>query len=139
MNNFPLPISPFKTPEEEISHLRELIALKEKDLENINVKKEPLTLARETLAEYKTVPASAVLHPEYEIKNEEAEKIVLKISPEEHDKQISALVILAKEKGVRNALSVVEKMQNFHITDDFHRFLSEYIKEGFTIPGFDPK
>ena len=30
-------------------------------------------------------------------------------------------------------------MQNFHITDDFHRFIAEYLKEGFTIPGTDMK
>jgi len=136
---FPPPKVPFKNSEEEISHLRNLIAQKEKDLENIGLKKETLTSARETLAQYKAMPASTALHPEYELKKEDIEKIVLKLSPEEHDKQISELVKLAKEKGIKNALSVVEKMQNFHITDDFHRFISEYLKEGFTIPGMDTK
>ncbi len=136
---FPLPQKPFKNTEDEISHLRNLIAEKEKALEDIGVKKEDLTPTREILAEYKTVPAEATLHPEYEIKKEEVEKIILKLSPEEHDRQISGLVLLAKEKGIKNALSVVEKMQNFHITDDFHRFISEYLREGFTIPGFDIK
>lgn len=136
---FPLPKTPFKNPEDEISHLRKLIAEKEKDLENIGLKKESLQPARETLAEYKTTPSSAVLHPEYEIKKEEVNEIILKLSPEEHDKQINKLVLLAKEKGIKNALSVVEKMQNFHITDDFHRFISEYLREGFTIPGLDMK
>jgi tRNA isopentenyl-2-thiomethyl-A-37 hydroxylase MiaE len=136
---FPLPKTPFKNPEEEIAHLRSLIAEKEKDLENIGLKKENLASARETIAEYKTVPTAYALHPEYEIKKEEVEKIVLKLSPEEHDKKISELINLAKEKGIKNALSVVEKMANFHITDDFHRFISEYLREGFTIPGLNVK
>ncbi|MEK7669547.1 MAG: TraM recognition domain-containing protein [Patescibacteria group bacterium] len=136
---FPLPKAPFKNSEEEITHLRNLIAEKEKALENIGLKKEDLASTKEVLAEYKVASANTTLHPEYQMKEEETEKIILKISPEEHDKQISELVLLAKEKGIKNALSVVEKMGNFHITDDFHRFVSEYLKEGFTIPGFNIK
>ncbi len=136
---FSLPKTPFKNSEDEISHLRKLIAEKEKDLENIGLKKESLTPTKEILAEYKTVPATSSLDPKYEMKEEEVEKIVLNLSPDEHDTQINKLILLAKEKGIKNALSVVEKMQNFHITDDFHRFISEYLKEGFTIPGLTTK
>lgn len=136
---FPLPKIPFQNNEDEIAHLRKLIAEKEKALESIGVKKEDLKPAKEVLAQYKATSATETLHPTYEIKKEEVEKIVLKISPEEHDTQISELVRLAKEKGIKNALSVVEKMANFHITDDFHRFIAEYLKEGFTIPGTDMK
>ena len=37
---FPLPQTPFKNTEDEISHLRKLIAEKEKALEDIGLKKE---------------------------------------------------------------------------------------------------
>lgn len=136
---FPLPKSQFKNPEEEVSYLRKLIAQREKDLEDIGIKKESLTPTRETLAEYKTVPTTSVLHPDYEMKKEDSDQIVLKLLPEEHDRQIKELILLAKEKGIKNALSVVGKMANFHITDDFHRFMAEYLKEGFTIPGINTK
>jgi len=136
---FPSPKVPFKDSDEEITYLRNLIAEKERALENIGLKKEDLASTKEVLAEYKTVPANRALHPEYEMKEEEREKIILKISPEEHDRQISELVLLAKEKGIKNAMSVVEKMGNFHLTDDFHRFIAEYLKEGFTIPGLNIK
>src|SRR3989344_2508991 len=136
---FPLPKEPFKNREDEISHLRKLIAEKEKNLENIGLKKDFLTPAKEAITEYKTAPTTSALHPEYEIKKEEIDKIVLKLSPEEHDKQINELVNLAKEKGIKNALSVVEKMGNFHITDDFHRFIAEYLKEGANLPGINIK
>ncbi len=138
-HKFPTPQNAFKNSEEEVAYLRKLISEKEKDLENIGIKKEKLVPAKEVLAQYKVTPSSTTLHQDFELKKEEVEKIVLKLSPEEHDEQISKLVLLAKEKGIKNALSVVEKMQNFHITDDFHRFVSEYLKEGFIIPGMNVK
>lgn len=136
---FPLPQTPFKNREEEISHLRQLIAEKEKSLTEFGVKADELFSAREVLAKYKTADSAQTLHPAYEMKKEDVAEISLKLLPEEHDKKINELVKLAKEKGIKNALSVVEKMANFHITDDFHRFVAEYLKEGFTIPGTDIK
>ena len=136
---FPLPETPFKNPEDEISHLRALIAEKEKHLEAVGLKKESLASTKETLAQYKTTPAEQALDPKYKMADTEVENIVLNLSPEKHDKQVLELLKIAKGKGIRNALSVVEKMQNFHLTDDFHRFLSEYLKEGFTLPGLDKK
>ncbi len=90
---------------------------------------------REVLAEYKNVQPQVAMHPEFEVPKEEVEKIVLNLRPEEHDKKIEELIALAKEKGIKNALSVVEKLGDYHITDDFHRFVSEYVKEGFSIAG----
>src|SRR3989344_5064063 len=136
---FSSPSKPFSNNEEEISHLRKLIAEKEAALEKIGIKKNDLQPTRQIIAQYKVTPEKEVLDKSFSITEEEKEEIVLKISPEEHDSQVSSLVLLAKEKGIKNALSVVEKMNNFHITDDFHRFLSEYLKEGFTISGFDGK
>jgi len=134
-----LPRVPFKNPDEEIAHLRKLIADREKALEGAGIKKDDLAPAREVIAEYKVAPPARTFAPEQTIKEEEVEKIVLKLAPETHDKQVSELVLLAKEKGIKNALSVVEKMQSFHLTDDFHRFIAEYLKEGFTVAGLNPK
>src|SRR5665811_2225587 len=39
-------------------------------------------------------------------------------------------------KGIKNAFSVVEKMNNPHIDDDFHRFLVQYIKTHPVISDF---
>ncbi len=133
-----LPRVPFRNPEEEIAHLRQVIVEREKALEVAGIKKDDLAPAREVLAEYKVAP-NAVLHEEHKMSPEEAGLLVTKLTPEPHDRQVSELVRLAKEKGIKNALTVVEKMQNFHLTDDFHRFVAEYLKEGFTIAGLDPK
>lgn len=138
-HKFPLPQNPFKNPEEEILHLRKLIAEKERASQEIGLMRDDLHATKETLSQYKLTRIDQTLHQDLEIPKAEVESIVLKLLPEEHDVKIRELVLLAKEKGVRNALSVVEKLQNFHITDDFHRFISEYLKEGFTLPGLNPK
>ncbi len=134
-----IPQNPFKNVDEEIAHLKRVIAEKEKALHSVGLKKEDLSVAREVLAEYKTLPANKSLHPDYEMPQKKIEEIAIKLLPEEHDPQIKELISLAKEKGIKNALSVLEKISNFHLTDDFHRFISEYLKEGFTIAGFNPK
>lgn len=134
-----LPKAPFKNTDEEIAHLRKVIADKEKALETVGIKKDNLASAREVLAEYKTVLPAQAFRPEMTIPKEETKRIVLKLTPESHDKQVNELVLLAKKKGIKNALEVVEKMKSFHLTDDFHRFMAEYLKEGFTISDFDSK
>lgn len=130
-----IPKKPFENPNDELNHLRRIVAEKEQALEKLGIKKDPIATTREVLSGYKMINDKEVIHPSFGIAKNEVEEFVLKLSPEEHDKQISALVRLAKEKGIKNALKVVEKMANFHITDDFHRFVSEYLREGFTIPG----
>ncbi len=133
------PQKKFENKEEEIVYLQNLISQKEAELKSVGLVKDEMAVAKETISEYKNLPVDDTLHNDFKMSENETVDIVLKISPEEHDKQISKLVYLAKEKGIKNALSVVEKMSNFHITDDFHRFVAEYIKEGFTIPGIDMK
>lgn len=135
-NKFKVPEKVFKTPEEEILHLRRVIEEKEKAFNNVGYKKDDLKSVKETISLYKKVSPSDILDKNFEMKKDEIESFELKISPEEHDDKIKKLILLAKEKGIKNALLVVEKMQNYHITDDFHRFLAEYLKEGFTIPGY---
>jgi hypothetical protein len=136
---FPKPSKPFESTDEEVEYLRNLIKEREEMLGNIGLKKGDLVPARQVIAEYKRESSEEVLHTDTKIDDKRLEEIILKLSPESHDKQISELVILAKEKGIKNALNVVEKMQNFHITDDFHRFVAEYLKEGFTLPGIKNK
>ncbi len=38
-------------------------------------------------------------------------------------------------KGIKNAMSIVESMNNPHIDDDFHRLLIQYLKTGQIISG----
>jgi hypothetical protein len=42
-----------------------------------------------------------------------------------------------EEKGIKNALHVLEKLRDPHIADDFHRYLVRYIAAGIGAPGLD--
>ncbi len=51
------------------------------------------------------------------------------------DVQIDELVEVLIEKGVKNTLEVVSKIDNPHLADDFHRFLIQYLSEGMVVRG----
>lgn len=150
----PTPVK-LRSVEEELAYLRKRIAEKKRDAENIGLKPNEEKIARTELAEYKRTPAAEVLHSEFKTPDTEVvaqavgiigegnersrEGMNLKLTPEEHDEKMQELIALAQEKGIKNALSVVEKIGDFHLTDDFHRYLSEYLKEGGVAPSLNPK
>ncbi len=65
-------------------------------------------------------------------KEEEAEKIILALTPDEDDEIMSELLGIMEEKGIINTIKALEKKANPHIQDDFHRFLVQYIKSGYS-------
>lgn len=142
------PQEKFYTLEEELAYLRKRFTDRKKEHESLN-KLAPVSSGnsleavrdfgqkaeREVLAEYKRMPVKQVLPESLEIGREELGQVVLKLAPEEHDTKMQELIRLAKEKGIKNALSVLEKLGDFHVTDDFHRFVSEYVREGLALEG----
>ncbi len=126
----------FKTPEEELDFLRAHVAEKEKALIDAgqfeHAQEHAIT---KTIAEYKNVPVEEVVHKDHAIEAKEAEGIVLKLKPETHDTVMEELLGLLLTKGIRNAMSIVESMNNPHIDDDFHRLLIQYLKTGQIISG----
>lgn len=125
-----------KTPEEEIAFLRAQLAEKEKLLTSEQQKE---TAAKETVKEYREIPHEQVLHHEYVLPKEKTEAIVLELTPEEHDEKISDLLGIMQTHGVKNALTVLDQMNNPHLQDDFERFLVQYIKAGFPVQGMQEK
>ena len=71
---------------------------------------------------------------EYKAKKTTDKKIVLNLSPDEDDKRINTLLSLVKEVGLYKTLKAIEKTESFHVQDDFHRFLVQYLKSGYKIP-----
>ncbi len=127
------PESKLRTPHEELSFLKERLA----ELESSIAKKGesmPDAPARVIDAYRKTAPEKT-LAKGHEMLKHEIDAVVLDLAPEEHDTQMSELLALLQERGIKNALSVVEKLGNPHVEDDFHRFLAEYLKEGYTATG----
>src|SRR5688572_1956927 len=127
MENFQWKEQQFKTPKEEIDFLRKQVAEKERELSEKGEKPNTDVLVAESVESYKNAPDSAI-HDDMKIRKIEVDRIILNLSPENHDSQISELLKVLREKGVKNAFHVLQKLDNPHIDDDFHRYLVEYIK-----------
>ena len=125
----------FKNPEEELNFLRAHVAKKEQELidkghfENTQEK-----AAQNVLAEYKEMPIGKG-HKDIVLNKKETESIVLKLKPETHDTVMEELLGIVLTNGIKNAMSVVEAMNNPHIDDDFNRLLVQYLRTGKILPG----
>ncbi len=124
----------FKTPEEELHFLRSYIKDREGSLPQ--AEKTPQSneqLTKTVIKEYAAAPIQEILAPSAVVSTEESEAIVLRLQPEAHDKKIEELFGMLLHNGLKNTLTVVEKMNDPHIDDDFHRFLVQYLQKG-TLP-----
>ncbi len=124
----------FKSPEEELNFLREHISKREQELiDKGHFEHAQENAINDIISQYKEVPVGEVLHKSNRIDEDKQEGIVLKLAPESHDVIMEELLGLVITSGIRNALSVVEKMNSPHIDDDFHRLLVQYLKSGQAI------
>lgn len=125
----------FKNPEEELSFLRERLAEKEKEVLSTNKESSKEELAKDVISEYEKYSPKEVVKKSLLIKEKDQEKIILKLHPETHDRKMEELLGVVLEKGISNALSLVEKLNSPHLDDDFHRFLVQYLASTGKIPG----
>jgi len=127
----------FKTPTEELDFLRSHVAKREQELiEKGRFEYAEENAARDVLSEYKEIPAKEVVHKDSLLTKKESNEIVLKLKPEAHDIVMEELLGIVITKGIKNALSVVENMNDPHIDDDFHRLLIQFIKTGHAVSDF---
>lgn len=134
----------FKTPEEEIAFLRQEIARKEKELKEKEENGQSIEvpekgLIREAIKQYSEKPQAEIVSDKMNVSEADVEKIVLDLTPEEHDSVIAELIALIREKGIRATIEIVKKMNDPHIEDDFERFLVQYLKAGFPPDGLKDK
>lgn len=126
----------FKNPDEELNYLRAHVEKREKELqEKGHFEHSRENATQEIVAEYKDISAQQALHKDNLISKKDTENIVLKLKPEEHDTIMEELLGMMLTKGIKNTLSIVEKMNNPHVDDDFHRLLVQYLKTGEIISG----
>ena len=134
-----------KTPEQELAFLRERLAAKEQEVAAMRRERpetpevHPEKIVKETIEEYKNAPHHQVLHKDYVMPKEQSEAIVLELAPEEHDEKIAELLGIMQTHGIKNALGIVERMNDPHVQDDFERFLVQYLKAGFPLQGMNEK
>ena len=129
----------FSSPQEELNYLRGEVARHEKTLLENGEAVPRESIITDKIIDYKNTKPEEVLHPDYKLKEKEVEAIVLDLSPEEHDAKMEELVGVLQEKGLMNALTIVERLKDAHLDDDFHRFLVQYIKAGLPLPGHQEK
>jgi len=125
-NNLPK----FESPEEEISYLRKHIASREQKLNQEGTPLSQEKIAKDALDAYKIIPSEKIIPDENLITKNEAEKIVLSLTPEAHDKKMEEFFGLMLDRGLKNTFSVLRKMNNPHLDDDFHRFLVQFLIGG---------
>src|SRR6185436_13141493 len=128
----------FKSPEEELAYLREKVREKEAELEVPNSKLESDRIARREVAAYADTPAATILHETVRMAEHDIIHHVLKLEPESHDTQVDEILRLVQQSGIRNALSVAQRLKNPHLEDDVHRALVRYIAEGLPDHGMAP-
>ncbi|PIR70512.1 MAG: hypothetical protein COU46_01070 [Candidatus Niyogibacteria bacterium CG10_big_fil_rev_8_21_14_0_10_42_19] len=121
------PENPLSSPEEEISWLEQELRERKKKLGSSAGEKERFNATKEILKEAGESP-DEVISENYRLKPEEVEKHTHALADESHHKQIDELLSIAGEHGLLNALKVVRKLNNPHLTDDFHDRL---IAEGY--------
>jgi hypothetical protein len=123
----------FSSPQEELDYLRGEVAKHEKTLlekGEIIPREEIIT---DKIIDYKNTKPEDVLNLDYKLKDKDIDSITLDLSPEEHDEKIEGLISVLQSKGLMNALSILEKLKDAHLDDDFHRFLVQYIKAGLPV------
>ena len=133
------------TPEEELAYLREQVARKEAELARGGNAPDALERTRiisEQIHAHHAAPVEVLAH-EYRMseatKKSEADAILAELNLGEGTQAIKSLQRTMEGKGIKNALSVLEKLRDPHITDDFHRYLVRHIATGLPALGIDEK
>jgi hypothetical protein len=124
----------FYSPQEEIAYLREQIASKEREVLSRSPEidnEDAHTIAKKELFEYGTFTPNSVLSKDHQLKPEELSASVEQVLGSRTP--IEEILVVAKERGIYNALSVLEKTNNAFTTDEVHRKLIELIKGGAQI------
>ena len=124
----------FDSPEDEINFLRRQIEHKENELVSLGVEVKREKIISEEVTKLANFPETAVA-PSYKLEALQISGYVLNLSPESHDKKITELLTLVEAKGIKNTLYIVDKLNDPHIADDFHRALVALVKKGFEPKG----
>lgn len=125
----------FKSPEEELSFLRAHLAEREKALNEDGQEVNKELLAHHVVEQYKQHKPEEVMHKSVVMGKSEIEKLALRLHPESHDAKMEEVLGILLSKGISNALSVIESLNNPHLDDDFHRFLVQYLYTTHKVPG----
>lgn len=133
------------TPEEELAYLREQVTQKEAELRTQGVSvasSERAKIISEQIQTHHTAPEE-LFSNEYHLSDtatrDTTSKILTELNLGGSEAAVASLGSTMEEKGIKNALTVLEKLNDPHITDDFHRYLVQYVAAGLPLLGMDEK
>jgi len=124
----------FSSPEEELQYLRQQVARRELELLGHDpelMKKERDVVTKQEIHAYGTFTPQAVLSDGQRLQGHELASQLENINTVADP--IEEIMTLATEKGIRNALTVLEKIDNAFVIDEVHRRLIEHIHQGMPI------
>lgn len=122
-----------KTPEEEVSFLRSRIKDKMERTRGFEDRFTEKDHANEAVREYRETPIEKIVPPIQQLQISEKRTILEWLEPRETDAQVSMLAQVMADKGIKNAFSVVEALNNPQVDDDFERFLVQYLISGHEV------
>ncbi len=128
-----------RTPEEEVAYLREEIQKKTERAKGFETRFTPEDHAREAVREYQQVPLEKVVAPTAQLPVSEKHRLLEWLAPRETDTQVQMLAQVMADKGIKNALAMVEELNNPVVDDDFERFLVQYLLSGYEVKNNLPK
>ncbi len=105
----------FKTPQEELDFLRAEVAKHEKTILDNNQTPIQEEVIKSEIEKHSERNPEEVLHKDFALKPEEVKAIVLDLAPEEHDDKMAEIVSILQDKGILNALAVIEKLKENHV------------------------
>lgn len=121
----------FTSPDEEIAFLRKQIAEKEREI----LSRIPVidgadieTIGREQIREYVSFTPKMVLDPSYELAGQQLARSIKTVEVAKNP--VEEVMQIAFEKGIKNALTVLDEVKNAYVIDEVHRQMIEYIKTG---------
>ena len=129
--------APFTTPEEEIAYLRERIALRERELgarESTVDAADYTALAKQELREYSEHSPEVVLDPAHRLTPDIERGLAQQIQDAKH--VVEEVLHVAQEYGIRNVLTVVEKLTDSFRIDSVHDALIAHIRTGKQVADF---
>ncbi len=124
----------FASPQEEVEFLRAQLAARERVVLARTPELDPAereSMGRQELQSYTSFTPKLILHPEYELSGQAMHEAVATV--ETASDPVEEILQIAKEKGIKNALSVLASTADAYTIDEVHRRLIELITTGVNI------
>ncbi len=116
--------------EGEVANLRSSISEKMEKAKGFEDRFTEKNHAHEALREFRETPIEVLVPDDKRITSSEEHRLLTWLTPRDTDEKVKMIIQVMADKGIKNALSVVEKLNDPQIDDDFERYLVQYLLSG---------